>query len=289
LDTRLYEVTFTAGTVRDYTANKITEAIYAEVGDEGNKYLLLDATINHRHDKTAVHKANMWVTSYNGYKQLRRTTQGWKLCVQWKDGSTSWETLANLKSLHPIQKAEYAIQKNIDSEPAFRWWVSNVLNERKRVISMVKTQYLKRNQKFGIEIPRNVEEALLIDKEINTTYWANAIEKKMQNNRVAFQILEPGEKAPPGYTFIKGHMSFEVKMDFTRKARFVAGGHMTEPPVIITYSSVVSRDSVQIGFVLATLNDLELVAADIGNAYLQANTKEKIYAIAGLANFRAEQ
>ena len=63
-------------------------------------------------------------------------------------------------------------------------------------------------------------------------------------------------------------------MDFTRKARFVAGGHMTEPPVIITYSSVVSRDSVQIGFVLATLNDLELVAADIGNAYLQANTKE---------------
>jgi len=43
---------------------------------------------------------------------------------------------------------------------------------------------------------------------------------------------------------------------------------MTDPPVIMTYSSVVSRDSVRIGFLLAALNDLELVAADIGNAYL---------------------
>jgi len=228
-----------------------------------------------------MHKANMWITSYNGNKQLRRTTQGWNLCVQWKDGSTSWETLANLKSSHLIQTAEYAIQKNIDSEPAFRWWVPHVLNERKRAISVVKTRYLKRNQKFGNEIPRTVEEALLIDKETNTTYWADAIEKEMQNNLVAFQLLEPGEKAPPGYTFIKCHMNFEVKMDFTRKARFVTGGHMTDPPVIMTYSSVVSRDSVRIGFILAALNDLELVAADIGNAHLQENTKEKIYAIAG--------
>jgi len=44
---------------------------------------------------------------------------------------------------------------------------------------------------------------------------------------------------------------------------------------------VVSRDSVRIGFLIAALNDLDLVAADIGNAYLQAETKEKIYAIAG--------
>jgi hypothetical protein len=194
LNTRLYEVTFADGTVQDYTANKIAEAIYAEVDEEGNKYLLLDAIIDHRRDKTAMDKADMWITSYNGNKQLRRTTQGWKLCVQWKDGSTSWETLANLKSSHPIQTAEYAVQRKIDSEPAFRWWVPHVLNERKKVISAVKTRYLKRNQKFGIDIPRTVEEALRIDKETNATYWADAIEKEMRNNQVAFQFLEPGEK-----------------------------------------------------------------------------------------------
>ncbi len=255
LNTRLYEVTFADGTVQDYTANKIAEAIYAEVDEEGNKYLLLDAIIDHRRDKTAMHKADMWITSSNGNTHLRRTTQGWKLCVQWNDGSTSWETLANLKSSHPIQTAEYAMQKNIDSEPAFRWWVPHAINEQKRIISAIKTRYLKRNQKFGIEIPRTVEEALLIDKETNTTYWADAIEKEMRNNRVAFQFPGPSEKAPPGYTFIKCHMNFEVKMDFTRKARFVAGGHMTDPPAIMTYSSVVSRDSVRIGFVLAALNN----------------------------------
>jgi hypothetical protein len=174
LNTRLYEVTFADGTVQDYTANKIAEAIYAEVDEEGNKYLLLDAIIDHRRDKTAMDKADTWITSYNG--------------------STSLETLANLKSSHPIQTAEYAVQRKIDSEPAFRWWVPHVLNERKKVISAVKTRYLKRNQKFGIDIPRTVEEALRIDKETNATYWADAIEKEMRNNQVAFQFLEPGEK-----------------------------------------------------------------------------------------------
>ena len=41
-------------------------------------------------------------------------------------------------------------------------------------------------------------------------------------------------------------MIFDVKMDFTRKARFVAGGHTTETPTALTYSSVVSRDSVSV-------------------------------------------
>jgi hypothetical protein len=75
-----------------------------------------------------------------------------------------------LKSSHPIQTAEYAVQTKIDSEPALRWWVPHILNEREKLISAVKTRYLKRYQKFGIDLPRTVEEALRIDKETNTTY-----------------------------------------------------------------------------------------------------------------------
>jgi len=78
-------------------------------------------------------------------------------------------------------------------------------------------------------------------------------------------------------------MNFEVKMNFTRKARFVAGGHMTEPPVHLTYSSVVSRNSVRLAFLLAALNYLDLLAADIGNAYLNANTREKVHTVCSLA------
>ena len=130
-------------------------------------------------------------------------------------------------------------------------------------------------------IPRTVAEALQIDKDTNTSYWTNAIEKEMKNNRVAFQFLKDNKKLLIGYKYIRCHMHFEVKMDFHRKACFVAGGHMTDSPPFMTYSSIVSRDSVRIGFLLAALNDLDLISIDIGNAYLQADNKEKVYTIAG--------
>jgi hypothetical protein len=77
-------------------------------------------------------------------------------------------------------------------------------------------------------------------------------------------------------------MVFDIKMDnLTRKACFVAGGHMTETPNSITYSSVVSRDSIQIAFLLATLNSCNICVADIGNAYLNADCREKIWTVAG--------
>ena len=70
-------------------------------------------------------------------------------------------------------------------------------------------------------------------------------------------------------------------MDFTRKARYVAGGHMTDPPASITYSSIVSRDSVHIAFLIVTLSDSQLLATDVGNAYLNASPREKVYTTAG--------
>jgi len=76
-------------------------------------------------------------------------------------------------------------------------------------------------------------------------------------------------------------MIFDIKMDFNRKARFVAGGHTTETPGSATYSSVVSRDSVRIAFMFAALSDLDILAADVGKAYLNADYREKIWTIAG--------
>ena len=103
----------------------------------------------------------------------------------------------------------------------------------------------------------------------------------MKNVQPAFKILDDGGKAPIGYKWIPCHMVFDVKMDFTQKACFVAGGHMTDPLASITYSSVVSRDSVRIAFLIAALNDLDVLGADIGNAYLNAETREKVYTTAG--------
>ncbi len=66
-----------------------------------------------------------------------------------------------------------------------------------------------------------------------------------------------------------------------RRENYVAGGHMTNPPSTITYSSVVSRDSVRIVFLLAALNDANLLSTDIGNAYLNASPREKVYTTTG--------
>ena len=78
------------------------------------------------------------------------------------------------------------------------------------------------------------------------------------------------------------HLVFDIKSDtLARKARFVAGGHMTDPPKDTTYSSVVSRDSVRIFFLLAALNDVDILACDLQNAYVNAETKEKVWFRAG--------
>jgi hypothetical protein len=76
-------------------------------------------------------------------------------------------------------------------------------------------------------------------------------------------------------------MIFDVKIDFTYKARIVAGGHVTDPPACLTYSTVVARDSVHLTFLIAALNDLEVLSADVGNAYLNALMKERVHTICG--------
>ena len=61
----------------------------------------------------------------------------------------------------------------------------------------------------------------------------------------------------------------------------MAGGHKTDPPKDSTYSNVVSRDSVCLFFLLAALNDVDVLACDIQNAYINAGTKEKVWFRAG--------
>ena len=69
--------------------------------------------------------------------------------------------------------------------------------------------------------------------------------------------------------------------NFRQKARMVAGGHTTKTPATLTYSSVVSRDSVRIALTIAALNELEVLSCDIQNAYLTAQCREKIWTQAG--------
>jgi hypothetical protein len=107
----------------------------------------------------------------------------------------------------------------------------------------------------------------------------------MRNVRPAFEVWEKSkDEIPIGYQQINCHLIFDVKMgeNFQRKAQFMAGGHTTEvPDYLITYSSVVSRDSVRIDLTIAALNGHKVMACDIQNAYLTADCREKIWTVAG--------
>ena len=49
-------------------------------------------------------------------------------------------------------------------------------------------------------------------------------------------------------------MIFDIEMDFTRKARMVAGGHVMDVPENITYASVVSRETIRVALLLSLLS-----------------------------------
>ena len=121
----------------------------------------------------------------------------------------------------------------------------------------------------------------MLDKEARNNLWRDWISKEMKNNCVAFQVLYNDQAIPPGHTFLECHMIFDVNMDFTRKARFVANGEKTPNPKESTYSGVVSRERVRITFTYANLVGFNVLAAEIQNAYLQAPMNEKYWNTCG--------
>src|SRR5687768_1762763 len=94
-----------------------------------------------------------------------------------------------------------------------------------------------------------------------------------------FVVFEDGQHILPGYKQIPYHCIYDAKFDGRKKSRLVAGGHMTDPPDEEIFSGVVSMETVRICFTIAKLNELEVCAGDIGNAYLYGKTKEKVYVI----------
>ena len=274
-----YEVEFPDGAVKEFAANVLAENMISQVDENG--YAIFDGIIDAKKDDTAVSKADRFVVTKNGCRKLKQTTKGWKILVLWKDGSEQWIPLKDVKESNPVDVAEFAKAKGIDDEPAFAWWVPHVVRKRDIIISKVKAKAKKTTHKYGIRVPRTVKEAKEIDAANDNAHWQDAIAKEMCNVGIAFNILENDEATPVGWKKTTGHMIFLVKMDFTRKARWVLDGHKCDDPEGSTCAGVVSRESVRIALTHAARNDLEVWAADIRNACLQAPSSQKDCIICG--------
>ena len=147
--------------------------------------------------------------------------------------------------------------------------------KRDHIISAVNKRVKITRTKYGIRVPKNRCKAHAIDQENGDNAWSDAIKKEMQNIAPAFKLKAEDERIGNRYKYVGFHMVYNIKMDFTQKVRLVAGGHQVPNPAVSTNSGVVSRESICIALTYAALMELDIMVADIGNAYLQAPTRGK--------------
>ena len=88
-------------------------------------------------------------------------------------------------------------------------------------------------------------------------------------------------KIPRGFKQLRVHVCYNCKYDGRHEARLVSNGNRTEVPIDSVYSGVVSLRGLRMCLFLAELNGMDAYATDIGNAYLEAYTTEKLVVRAG--------
>ena len=165
----IHEVELLDGEVKPYAANIIAENIWSQVDPEGQRYVIFESIIDHHIDSTiAVSKANMYLL-VNRRLTIQKSTAGVKLLVLCKDRSEQWFPLNNLKKSNPIECAEYAESRKIDTEPTFCWWVPYTLKKKEMTIATVRSQLKANTHKYGIKVPRDVAHAYKLDAKNGNT------------------------------------------------------------------------------------------------------------------------
>ena len=222
--------------------------------------------------------------------------------LEWGRGAIPYVPLNVIAQDDPAACADYAKQHGLLDTPGWKRFRKMAKRQKYllRAINQARLRHVRMRirYKYGYQVPRDYSEAMQLDKENGNTKWADAIVLELDqiNEYNTFEDMGKAffhgkliHNAPEGHKRIRVHLVFDIKHDGRHKARLVADGHLTEIPVDTVYSSVVSLRSLRLVTFLNELNQLELWGADIGNAYLEATTKEKIFIlqVLNLKNWKA--
>ena len=141
LDSRIYELEFPDGRTEEYAVNVLAENLLNQADQDGWDTGLIDEIIDARKDpEIAVPMSEGTFETSTGQRRAVITTKGWDIQIKWKDGSTNWLPLSEVKEGCPIELAEYAVAQGLADEPAFKWWVKHTLRRRERMVGRLQAQ-----------------------------------------------------------------------------------------------------------------------------------------------------
>ena len=87
LELRLYDVEYLDDTIKVLAANVIADNIFSQVNEEGHKQLMIIEIFDHRRNSEPKLHDDALYSTKNGNNCRKRTTKGWELGMQCKDGS----------------------------------------------------------------------------------------------------------------------------------------------------------------------------------------------------------
>ena len=213
----------------------------------------------------------------------------YNVLLEWETGEITKEPLNMVAKDDPVTCAIYAAEHDLLDKPG---WIRfrKIARRQKKLLRMTNQAKLRSyntapKYMFGYQVPRNYADAQRLDRQNGNEKWQEAVRTEMKQlaEYDTFQSLGRAEttRIPAEHKKIRVHLVFAVKHDGRHKARLVADGHLTDVPMESVYSGVVSLRGFRLVVFLAELNNLEIWATDIGNAYLEAKTKEKLVIVAG--------
>ena len=217
----------------------------------------------------------------------------YNVMVEWESGEITYEPLALISKDDPITCAVYAKKHDLLDTTGWKH-LKRYAKTSKRLIRTVKQSRIRQvrasaRYQHGFQVPRDYNDAMRLDKENGNTHWQDAMDLELTQIH-EYKVFRDTGKAkfhngkvvtPDGFQKIRVHFVYAVKHDGRFKARLVADGHLTKEPVESIYSGVVSLRSLRMVVFLSQLNNLEIWGADVGNAYLEAYTDEKLCIMAG--------
>ena len=132
----------------------------------------------------------------------------------------------------------------------------------------------------GLPLPCSAKHGLELDDVLSNTKWCDAIAKEICLMK-DFKVFEPIGRAvdlllSKGWQYAPLHWVFAIKNDLRHTARSVISGHVTTADELDKYATTTCLDGVKLQLYLTARSGKKMVSGDVGSAYLNSYTKEKI-------------